>query len=187
MDPLLSLLPALLTLAVRHVMESAFRRDAPSRDDGAALASLVCWYLAYSTILALALSRIWAVPLAGQAWWGYAVWWGGIALRLVSLREIGVYYHPLVLLRAKHRLVDTGPYRRLRHPLHLGLHVEMAGLVLLAADPLAWIALGLSLLVLARRNLQEERALERFFGDAYSDYRRRTWDLVDLLPGLRRS
>jgi protein-S-isoprenylcysteine O-methyltransferase Ste14 len=63
----------------------------------------------------------------------------------------------------------------------------MAGLALLAADVLAWAALGLSLFVLARRNLQEERVLEGFFGPAYGDYRRYAWDLVDLLPGARRS
>lgn len=187
MDSLPSILPLLSTLAVRQVMESVLRRDAPAQSPGVAKASIVCWYLAYSAILALALSSIWAVPVMAQAWWGYVVLWSGIALRLVSLREIGVYYHVLVLIRHEHRLIDTGPYRRLRHPLHLGLHLEMAGLALLAADVLAWIALGLSMFALARRNLHEERALERFFGAAYGDYRRRTWDLVDLLPGTGRS
>jgi protein-S-isoprenylcysteine O-methyltransferase Ste14 len=175
MDPLASILPLLMTLAVRQVMESALRRGAPSKKSGSDKASIVCWYLVYSTILALALLRIWEMPVMAQAWWGYAVLWSGIALRLVSLREIGAYYHPLVLIRQGHRLVDTGPYCCLRHPLHLGLHLEMAGLALLAAD------------VLARRNLQEERVLEGFFGPAYGDYRRHTWDLVDLLPGARRS
>ena len=186
MDPLASMLPLLLTLAARQVSERALRRDAPSQHPGTARASIVCWYLAYSTILILAVSRIWGVPLLSQDWAGYAVLWSGIALRLVSLREIGAYYHPLVLIRGGHRLIDTGPYRHLRHPLHLGLHVEMAGLALLAAEGLAWAALALSTLVLARRNLLEERAMEDFFGTKYDAYRRRAWDLVDLLPGRRR-
>jgi protein-S-isoprenylcysteine O-methyltransferase Ste14 len=41
------------------------------------------------------------------------------------------------------------------------------------------------LLVLIRRNLDEERALEDFFGAAYRVYRRRAWDLVDLLPRVK--
>jgi len=106
---------------------------------------------------------------------------------LASLREIGVYYHPLILLREGHRLIDAGPYRRLRHPLHLGLHIEMLGLALLAGTVPGWIALGLSLLVLARRNMQEERELEKFFGVTYRGYRSHAWDVIDLLPGNHKS
>jgi protein-S-isoprenylcysteine O-methyltransferase Ste14 len=186
MDQVLSIAPLLLTLVLRQVMESALRRDAPSRKPPAGKASIVFWYLAYFMILVLAVSRVWSIPLMSQPWWGYAVLWSGIVLRLVSLREIGVYYHSLILIRDEHRLVDTGPYGWLRHPLHLGLHLEMVGLALLADAALGWIALGLSLIVLMQRNLQEERAMENFFGAAYHAYRCRAWDVIDLLPRLQR-
>jgi protein-S-isoprenylcysteine O-methyltransferase Ste14 len=187
MDQAFNLAPLLLTLAMRQVAESVLRRDVPGEKPGEGKASVVLWYIAYLTILAPALWRVWSTPMMSHPWWGYAVIWIGMVLRLVSLREIGVYYHQLILLREGHRLIDAGPYRWLRHPLHLGLHIEMLGLALLAGAVPGWIALGLSLLVLARRNMQEERALEKFFGVTYRGYRGHAWDVIDLLPGDHKS
>jgi protein-S-isoprenylcysteine O-methyltransferase Ste14 len=185
MDQALNIAPLLMTLSVRQVAEAATRCDGADAKPGGAAASVAFWHVAYFTILALALWRIWPLPYVSQPWWGYAVMWGGMILRLVSLREIGAYYDPFIRIRDDHRLIDRGPYRWLRHPLHLGLHLEMAGLAFIAHTSAGWAALGLSLLVLVRRNLEEERALEQFFGAAYRDYRRQAWDVIDLLPGNR--
>ncbi len=182
-DQAFSVAPLLLTLVVRQVSETAVRRDVPSHKPREGKAHIVFWYIAYLTILALALGRAWSTPLMAQPWWGYAVIWSGMILRLVSLREIGVYYDYLILIQDNHRLIDTGPYRWLRHPLHFGLQLEMAGFTLLAGAALGWLALGLSLFVCVRRNVQEERALESAFGAAYRDYRHQAWDMIDLLPG----
>lgn len=182
-----SLAPLLVTLALRQAMETAMRRDLPSSKPRAGRASIVYWSAAYLLLLAFALWRVSSTAVMGQPWWGYAVIWIGLLLRVRSLRAIGRYYDYLIVIRDDHRLIDTGPYRWLRHPLHLGLHLEMVGLALLAGAAFGWIALGLSVLALVRRNRQEERALEDFFGVAYCAYRRRTWDIIDLLPGRRPS
>lgn len=186
MDPVINLAPLLVALAGRQAAEHLARRDVPAPTQGAGRDSIVLWYLAYLVILMLALSHAWSTPWSAQAWWGYALWWGGCGLRLAALRAIGGYYDYLIVVRENHRLVDTGPYRRLRHPLHLGLHLEMAGLAVIGESALAWVALALSLIALLRRNLQEERALEAHFGAPYRAYRRATWDVVDLLPRRRR-
>lgn len=186
MEQALNLAPLLLTVAVREAAEAAMRRGHRGQACGEGKASIVIWYFAYLTILALALLRAWSEPWTSQSWPAFAVIWSAMLLRLVSLHEIGAYYDRLILIRDDHRLIDRGPYRWLRHPLHLGLHLEMAGLALLAGAALGWLALGLSLAVLLRRNLAEERALENFFGAAYRDYRGQAWDLVDLLPGIHK-
>ena len=185
MDQVLNIAPLLLTLSVRQMGEAMARRGASDGKPRRAAASVAFWYVAYFTILAIAFWRIWPLPFLSQPLWAYVVIWAGITLRLISLREIGVYYDALIRIRDDHRLIDSGPYRWLRHPLHLGLHVEMVGLALLANNLVGWTGLGLSLLVLMWRNLEEERALERFFGTAYCVYRRRAWDIVDLLPSDR--
>ena len=181
MDQAASLASLLLTVAARELAEAALRRGGPSRGTGRE--SVVAWYLVYSTILAIALWRAWFEPWATAPLAGFALLWGGILLRLRSLHEMGAYYDHFILIKDDHRLIDTGPYRWLRHPLHLGLHIEMAGLAWLAGSLLGWVVLGLALVVLLRRNLEEEQALERHFGIAYRDYRRRAWDVVDWLPG----
>jgi protein-S-isoprenylcysteine O-methyltransferase Ste14 len=186
MQQILQLAPLLATLVLRQALVNALRQPVAGRPARGGRASIVGWYVAYFAIFALALCRLWSEPLASQPWGGYLVIWIGIGLRLVSLRQIGAYYDVLIVLKQGHRLVDRGPYRFLRHPLHFALHLEMAGLAILAGAAAAWMALALSLVILAGRNVQEERALEAFFGAEYRAYRRRAWDIIDLLPGSRK-
>jgi protein-S-isoprenylcysteine O-methyltransferase Ste14 len=185
MDQATSLAILLLTVAARELAEAALRRGGPSR--GVGKGSVVVWYVAYSAILALALARAWLEPWTSLPLAGLALLWGGILLRLRSLGEIGRFYDHFIAIKDGHRLVVSGPYRWLRHPLHLGLHVEMAGLAWLAGSPLGWAVFCLSLVVLVRRNLEEERILERHFGCAYRAYRRRAWDVIDWLPASLRT
>ncbi len=78
--------------------------------------------------------------------------------------------------RAKaRRLVTTGLYSRIRHPVYV--FGSVAGLASVLALQVWWI-LGLALLlepITIMRAVQEERALQAAFGEEYSRYRKRTW------------
>lgn len=179
----LALAVLLATILVRQAFERRLGRgslEGAARGTGAG--SVVFWYCAYSVLLALAGSRLWGASLGAHEWAGYATLWAGVALRQLSLRALGAHYHVLILVRESHRLIDTGPYRFLRHPLHLGLHLEMLGLAVLAGDAIGWLALAASVVVLLQRNRREEVLLRDFFGAAYDAYRERAWDLVDAIP-----
>ena len=182
MEPIFFVAPLVLTLLLREVGEFALRPGA-RRMRGQGQSSLYVWYVAYLTNLAFALWHCWSTPLIDQSWAGYAIVWVGMALRFAAMRELGVFYDVLIFLQTDHQLIDTGPYRWLRHPLHLGLHFEMLGLAVLADSAIPLGVFVASLSVCAWRNLEEERALEGHFGAAYRDYRTRAWDVVDILPG----
>jgi protein-S-isoprenylcysteine O-methyltransferase Ste14 len=73
------------------------------------------------------------------------------------------------------RLVTTGLYSRLRHPVYL--FGSIAGLASVLALQVWWI-LGLALLlepITIVRARREERALRAAFGSDYEMYRERTW------------
>ena len=99
-------------------------------------------------------------------------WWA-----LLTLRS------SFSLTSEERRLVASGPYRFVRHPLYLaGLVI---GLVLLAS---AWSAAALALFCLYAtatwlRMRAEERVLEEAFPGAYRAYRRRTAMLVPWVRG----
>jgi protein-S-isoprenylcysteine O-methyltransferase len=136
----------------------------------------------YVLLLALALYG----AIQGVLWEGGIVGlpllWMGALLRAWSYRALGRHYTVTVFVREDHALVTSGPYRWLRHPLHLGLNLEMLGLALVVPSAHSLALVGLGILVLFVRNRIEERALVEGLGERYRRYRARAWDVVDLLP-----
>ena len=80
---------------------------------------------------------------------------------------------------AGHRLIDTGPYRFVRHPSYTGALMAFLGLAPCLAN---WASLAVMLvpvlLVFLRRMHVEEDALLQAFGNQYRDYMRRTKRLI---------
>jgi protein-S-isoprenylcysteine O-methyltransferase Ste14 len=85
-----------------------------------------------------------------------------------------------VMVEAR-RIVTTGPYRFLRHPLYLGEALALFGLCLMIGTiESVLFALTLNTLQLVRARLEETKLAFRF--PAYREYRSRTPFIV---PGLR--
>ena len=82
------------------------------------------------------------------------------------------------------RLVQTGPYARMRHPIYIAEGCLWVGMIVLLGSPVvaavfACLALAGSRWIVRR----EERALEEEFGEEYRAYRAR----VPAVPQLRRA
>jgi protein-S-isoprenylcysteine O-methyltransferase Ste14 len=76
--------------------------------------------------------------------------------------------------------VRSGPYYLLRHPLHMGTNLEIAGMALLAPWWLGLTAIVLCLIYTVYRNHLEDRVLTEQFDSAFSSFYAETWDVVDL-------
>lgn len=72
-------------------------------------------------------------------------------------------------------LVTTGIYARIRNPIYVFGGLMIAGIVIWADRP--WILLIFVLLIPMQlvRVRNEERVLEAKFGNAYLEYKRKTW------------
>jgi protein-S-isoprenylcysteine O-methyltransferase Ste14 len=179
----------LAPLAIREAVHwrSAPRRPSvPAAERHGGAVSATCWNVVFLALLAIAV----VAAVEGDLWHGGSLglpWlWAGSLLRVWSYRALGDHYSVTIVVRRDHELVRSGPYRWLRHPLHLGLNVEMLGLVLMRPQLLTFGLLAIALLVLFARNRVEERALVHAFGDDYRRYRDRSWDVLDLLPARAR-
>jgi protein-S-isoprenylcysteine O-methyltransferase len=106
----------------------------------------------------------------------------GIALRSVAIRQLGAFHTPDVAVQTGHRVVDTGLYRRVRHPSYLGACIALLGYGLgLGSVPSAAAAVGCALIGYAYRIHVEEPALLGSLGEDYAAYCRRTYRLI---PGV---
>lgn len=93
-------------------------------------------------------------------------WIGFRSLATIDFLELAGTRRP----RTPPMLQRNGPYRLVRHPMHLGLVLLVFGAPHMTGDRLAFaVATALYLIVAIR---WEERGLERSFGDAYARYRR---------------
>jgi len=110
---------------------------------------------------------------------GVGVFAIGIAFRWYAIIYLGRFFTVNVAIAADHRLIDSGPYRIVRHPSYTGSITAIAGLGICLCNWAALAALLIpTLLVFSRRMRIEEDALTARFGDRYRDYMRRTRRLI---------
>jgi len=161
----------------RHAHATAAAADRGSRT-----------FLVVSLWAGLLLSFIlaWTVPavrIAGGGWVpllvGFLLVWAGIGLRLWSVRTLGRFFRTVVTIQADHHLIDTGPYRLIRHPSYAGSVLSVTGIGLALGNWLSVaVCLAFTLVGFGRRIVVEEAALQDAFTGSYKTYTRHTWRLV---------
>lgn len=112
---------------------------------------------------------------------GLGVFFLGTALRWWAIRHLGRFFTVNVTVADDHRVIDTGPYRLVRHPSYSGLLLQFAGLGLtLGVLPSFLVVLILPTLAILYRIRVEEAALRAGL-PAYAAYMGRTKKIVPLL------
>lgn len=102
---------------------------------------------------------------------------GGLALATMGAHDLRDALTPLPYPRAGARLVETGVYRLVRHPIYGGLVLAAAGWGLLTASVAALVAAVVLFGFFELKSRREEAWLERRF-DGYRAYRARTRRLI---------
>lgn len=106
---------------------------------------------------------------------GVVVGFGAVALIVLVHRELGVYFSSTLVIRPEHKLVTTGPYRFVRHPMYTSYLLLFIGAFLVSAN---WVIGASGTAVIATlmtvRLKREEALLIDRFGPEYQEYRRTT-------------
>jgi protein-S-isoprenylcysteine O-methyltransferase Ste14 len=114
-----------------------------------------------------------------QAAIGVVLMAGALALFYLTHRQLGRYWSVTLDTRKEHKLIATGVYARVRHPMYTAFWLLAFAQALLIANWVAGLAgiLGWGTLYFLRVGREEQLMIETF-GDEYRDYARRTARIV---------
>ena len=120
------------------------------------------------SVLSLITSMILGPPSVGLAW--------------AATRHLGKQWRYEAALSEDHELIQTGPYRWIRHP----IYASMLGMTLATLAAWTWWPMGIASLVffLAGTEVRvraEERLLAERFGAEFADYRKNTRAFIPFL------
>ncbi|MGD1022860.1 MAG: isoprenylcysteine carboxylmethyltransferase family protein [Candidatus Sulfotelmatobacter sp.] len=103
----------------------------------------------------------------------------GTALLVAGVVGIAVARYQLgrsfAIKAEAHQLVTHGVYSKIRNPIYVFGTVLITGFVLLIHRPVLWLLVPAVIILQTLRAHREARVLEAAFGDAYREYRRKTW------------
>jgi protein-S-isoprenylcysteine O-methyltransferase Ste14 len=106
----------------------------------------------------------------------------GTALVLRSRAALGPAWSFVPKADQETGLVTTGPYRRVRHPIYLGLTLLAAGEAVAFSSWPAFIVVLIGIVpTFAWRARAEEKLLSRTFGERYALYRKQTRMMIPYL------
>lgn len=166
-------LTTLAVWAMFEIRQALSRRpDATSMDRGS-LTLARASALAGALLAALALKvTATAFPATSVTFTiGLTLIWSGVALRIWCFRALGQYFTFSVMTSRDQRVVDTGPYRLLRHPSYTAILIVLAGIGITYGNWLSLVALvTVPLAGFINRIRVEEAAMSATLGDTYTAY-----------------
>lgn len=146
------------------------------------------WFAASSVlIVALMGPGSWSVrPLAARLWeptgistgFGFVVLWGGLGFSIWARRSLGRNWSGRVGVQENHELIQSGPYRWIRHPIYTGMLTAALGSAIIVDQVSAFLAMPIAFLAFRRKWRLEERLMEETFGEAYRAYKEKSGAIV---------
>lgn len=183
---------AYLLIAVYFIIERRLRKgeaalnlNASKTDEGS---SRLLWGSSVVGLLGLLLAPflnahgIFRVDWPAIAWVGIGLMVAGLCLRYWAAQEMGELYTRTLQVLTEHKIVDTGPYRWVRHPGYLGTSILTWGAGLALQNGLVLlVSIVTDVVVKYYRIKVEENMLFRSLGDVYHAYCTRTHRVIPFL------
>ena len=127
------------------------------------------------------------LPFTGKPLWpqsailvgiGIVLTIAGLGLAVWARVHLGKYWSGRVTIKVDHRIIETGPYGSVRHPIYSGLLLAVLGTVITIGTIQAFLGFALIFIAVIRKLTLEEKWLRSEFGEEYERYRRRVKALV---------
>ncbi|MFX1579765.1 MAG: methyltransferase [Promethearchaeota archaeon] len=107
--------------------------------------------------------------------------WSGLILDIISIllliwihQTLGKQYSAKLEIQMEHVLIETGPYKKIRHPMYTVFMSFTLGLAILSSNAIMFILAILIAIPFHWITKKEERMLTEQFGEEYKSYMKRT-------------
>lgn len=114
--------------------------------------------------------------------YGCAAFGCGLIVRWYAILYLGRFFTVDVAIQSDQRVIETGPYRFIRHPSYSGALLAFFGLGVCLLNWISLLVLFIPVTIaFLYRILIEEAALVESLGNAYSEYSTRTKRLIPFI------
>lgn len=115
------------------------------------------------------------------AYTGLALTLAGIGFAIWARTYLGKNWSSNVTIKEGHRLMRSGPYAVVRHPIYSGFLLGFLGTALALGQVRGLVALALAFLGWKLKSRLEEKFMEQRFGEEYTVYGRRVKALIPFI------
>jgi protein-S-isoprenylcysteine O-methyltransferase Ste14 len=105
---------------------------------------------------------------------GAALVVAGIGFAIWARRHLGKNWSAEVTIREEHKLIRSGPYKYIRHPIYTGLLAAVLGTAIVVSEYRALVSLAIFVIGWTLKAKKEEAFLAREFGPAFEEHKRLT-------------
>jgi protein-S-isoprenylcysteine O-methyltransferase Ste14 len=121
------------------------------------------------------LDRRWLPDSSIIAILGLLVQSGSLLFAARARRYLGKGWSGGIVIKRGHELIRGGPYRKVRHPIYMGILGMFLGTAFVSGEIHGLVAFAIMVLAYLVKIKREEDVLSEQFGQEYKDYRRGTW------------
>ncbi|MBZ5493032.1 MAG: isoprenylcysteine carboxylmethyltransferase family protein [Acidobacteriia bacterium] len=111
-------------------------------------------------------------------WTGLILTAAGVSFAILARFWIGRNWSGTITIKEQHELIQSGPYRIVRHPIYTGLLLAYLSTAIVHGELRGFVGFFLLLLGFGLKLRMEEAFMVQQFGNAYLDYKQRVKALV---------
>jgi protein-S-isoprenylcysteine O-methyltransferase Ste14 len=109
---------------------------------------------------------------------GVAFLLAGLGVYAAARRTLGRFFSEAVRITLEHKLITSGPYHLVRHPIYLGEILYAVSIPMIANSLYGFVIMLLPIAMLFYRIRFEEKIMVSRFGQEYLEYARKTKKLI---------
>jgi protein-S-isoprenylcysteine O-methyltransferase Ste14 len=107
-------------------------------------------------------------------WLGVLFAFIGVVFWIYAQGVLSKYWSPQLHFQKNHKLITSGPYRVIRHPIYTAMFIWVIGLALFTANMFFVFFALLAIFLLILRVPKEEKMMIEKFGIEYKEYKKNT-------------